>query len=71
VFTGGVGENEPVVRAMAAGGLGFLGVAVDAGANVTARPDADVTAPGSAVRVLVVAAREEVEIARGVRRALT
>jgi acetate kinase len=71
VFTGGVGENAPVVRAMAAGGLGFLGVAVDADANATARPDADVTAPGSAVRVLVVAAREEVEIARGVRRALT
>jgi acetate kinase len=71
VFTGGVGENAPAVRAAAAGGLGFLGVAVDPEANVHARPDADVTAAGSAVRVLVIAAREEVAIARGVRQVLT
>lgn len=70
VFTGGVGENSAAVRAAAAGGLGFLGVALDPEANVAARPDADVTARGSQVRVLVVAAREEVEIARGTRRAL-
>jgi acetate kinase len=70
VFTGGVGENSAAVRAAAAGGLGFLGVALDTKANMGARPDADVTARGSQVRVLVLAAREEVEIARGTRRAL-
>jgi acetate kinase len=72
VFTGGVGENAPTVRAAAASGLGFLGVALDARRNEeaigrAARPEADITAAGSSVRALVVAAREDLEIARGVR----
>jgi acetate kinase len=70
VFTGGVGENAPEVRRAAVEGLGFLGVALDAERNARVEPSADVTAPGSSARVLVVAAREDVEIARGVREAL-
>jgi acetate kinase len=70
VFTGGVGENSAPVRAGAAAGLGFLGVRVDAGRNAAARGDTDITGPGSAVRVLVVAAREDLEVARQVRAAL-
>jgi acetate kinase len=70
VFTGGVGERSAAVRAAGCGGLGFLGVAIDPEANVAARPDAEVTDRRSRVRVFVVAAREEVEIARGVRRVL-
>ena len=70
VFTGGVGEHEATVRAEAAAGLGFLGVAVDEDANAAALPDADVTASGAAVRTLVVAAREDLEIAADVRRVL-
>jgi acetate kinase len=71
VFTGGVGENAPSIRAGAAGGLGHLGVACDPDANAAAVPDADITGPGSQARVLVIAAREEVEIARGVRQTIT
>jgi acetate kinase len=76
VFTGGVGENAPVVRAAACSGLGFLGVALDVAANAAVdlrddAPLADVTSGGSAVAVLVVAAREDLEIARGVRALLT
>jgi acetate kinase len=72
VFTGGVGENAPAVRSAAVAGLGFLGVALDTPRNdeavgAAAAPDADVTADGSTVRTLVVAAREDLEIARGVR----
>jgi acetate kinase len=70
VFTGGVGENSAEVRIRAAAGLGFLGVAVDHGRNEGARGDTDITAPGSAVRVLVVAAREDIEVARQVRAVL-
>ncbi|HYZ52591.1 MAG TPA: acetate/propionate family kinase [Streptosporangiaceae bacterium] len=70
VFTGGVGENSAEVRALAAAGLGFLGVAVDQARNESADGDADVTAPGSAVRVFVIAAREDLEIARQVRSVL-
>jgi acetate kinase len=68
-FTGGVGERAPAVRAMAADGLGFLGVAVDAAANN--RPgtgDREIGAPGGAVQTFVIPAREDVEIARDVRR---
>ena len=77
VFTGGVGENAPVVRAAAAGALPFLGVEIDPAANDAVDlhdgdPGVrDVTAPGAAARVLVVAAREDLEIARGVRAVLT
>ncbi|RNL80525.1 acetate/propionate family kinase [Halostreptopolyspora alba] len=67
VFTGGVGENQPVIRAGAAAGLGFLGVGVDLEANDAAEPDVDVTASGARVRSLVVESREDLEIAREVR----
>jgi acetate kinase len=70
VFTGGVGENSAEIRQGAADGLGFLGVAADPGRNAAARGDTDITAAGAAVRVLVVAAREDLEIARQVRSVL-
>jgi len=67
VFTGGVGERSAAVRAAAADGLGFLGVALDAGRNGAPDGDADVSADGAPVRTLVVPAREDLEIARQVR----
>lgn len=67
VFTGGIGEHQPDVRAEAASGLGFLGVAIDAGRNDQARADCDISAPGSPVTTLVITAREDLEIARQVR----
>jgi acetate kinase len=70
VFTGGVGEHAPVIRARAAAGLDFLGVALDADANAVASGDAEIGAPGAAVRTLVVTAREDLEIARQVRAVL-
>jgi acetate kinase len=70
VFTGGIGEHQDEVRAEAAAGLEFLGVAVDQGRNVAARPDCDVSAPRAAVRTLVIAARDDIEIARQTRVAL-
>ena len=67
VFTGGVGEHAAAVRAGRPAGLGFLGVALDAERNARAAADAEIGAPGAAVRALVVTAREDLEIARGVR----
>jgi acetate kinase len=69
-FTGGVGEHAPAIRALAADGLAFLGVAIDADANACAEPDADISAGGAAVRTHVIAAREDREIARQVRAVL-
>jgi acetate kinase len=66
VFTGGVGERSAPIRSRTGAGLGFLGVEIDEGSNRWAEPDADVSAPGSRVRSLVVAAREDLQIAREV-----
>jgi len=70
VFTGGIGEHMPAVRAAAAAGLRFLGVAVDPGRNASAAGDADISAGGAPVRTLVLTAREDLEIARSARAGL-
>ena len=70
VFTGGVGERSAPVRWRAAEGLGHLGVALDEDVNATAQPDQELTATGAPVRSFVVEAREDLEIARGVRQVL-
>ncbi len=70
VFTGGIGEHQPAVRAAAADGLRFLGVAVDPGRNAAAAGDADISADRAPVRTLVLTAREDLEVARGVRAVL-
>ncbi len=70
-FTGGVGEHSPRVRRRAAARLDYLGVKVDATRNDSASDDCDVTAVGSAVRIVVVAAREDLQIAREARALLS
>ena len=67
VFTGGVGQRASEIRGAAAAGLGFLGIVVDPAADTTARPDAEVSAPGAPVRTLVIEAREDLEMAAQVR----
>jgi acetate kinase len=67
VFTGGVGERSAAVRAAAVEGLGFLGVQLDQELNAKAQPDAAIDTVGDGAAVLVVAAREDLEIARQVR----
>ena len=70
LFTGGVGENAPEIRERAARDLGFLGVSIDAARNAAAVPDTEIGAAGAPVRVLVVRAREDLEIAHEVRSVL-
>ncbi len=69
-FTGGVGEHSAVTRARAGAGVGFLGVALDEARNERCAPDCEIGAPGADVRTVVLAAREDLEIARQVRAAL-
>ncbi len=71
VFTGGIGEHQPTVRASGVAGLGFLGFAIDPVRNATATDDADVTAAGNTASCCVVTSREDLEIARNTREALT
>ena len=66
VWTGGVGEHAPTIRAAAADGLAFLGLQIDEEHSRNVAGDLDVTGPEAAVRALVVTAREDLEIARQV-----
>ncbi|MGC4112061.1 MAG: acetate/propionate family kinase [Nocardioides sp.] len=68
VLTGGMGEHSPELRAETAERLGFLGIRVDEARNRAADGfgDHDISADGSSVRTLVVAAAEDIQVAREV-----
>ena len=64
VFTAGVGENDPIVRARSLAGLQRLGIRVDDERNAVASLDPRVISPaGAEVAVLVVPTDEELEMA--------
>lgn len=67
-FTGGVGARSAEIREKAAAGLGFIGVAPDPSANSVVTEDAEVGAPDAHVRMAVIRAREDLEIAWRTRR---
>ena len=64
VFTAGVGENSPEVRAAACNGLEFLGLKLDSKANARPSPDQDIATADSRVHVLVIRAEEDWAIAK-------
>ena len=65
VFTAGIGENSPELRALALEGLGHLGLGVDADRNAVRSKDARViSSDGAPVSVLVVPTNEELAIAQ-------
>jgi len=64
VFTAGIGENSPELRAAACAGLRFLGVLLDEAKNTNSRGDGEISTPKSGVRVLVVKAQEDWAIAK-------
>ena len=64
VFTAGIGENSPEVRAAACANFRFLGLNLDAAKNAQSSTDQDISVPDSAVRVLIVRAQEDWPIAR-------
>ena len=68
IFTGGIGEHSAVIRAAACNPLSYVGLGLDARANSDRRDDADIATPDSAVRVLVLTAREDLAILRHVMR---
>jgi acetate kinase len=68
VFTGGIGENAPVIRARICDGLGFLGIELDQQRN-TANAE-QISGKGSRVSVRVIRTYEELIIAKSVCRFL-
>jgi acetate kinase len=63
-FTGGIGEGSALVRGRLCSRLAFLGVDLDTEKNEERELDCDIAAEASAVRILVVRAREELVAAR-------
>jgi acetate kinase len=64
VFTAGIGEHSPEVRAAACENLDFMGVKVDAERNPLSPVDAAISALDSKVQVLVIRAQEDWAIAQ-------
>jgi acetate kinase len=64
IFTAGIGENSPEVRAGVCSQLTFLSLILDFAKNTEAHVDQDIAARESKVRVLVVRAQEDWAIAR-------
>lgn len=64
VFTAGIGEHATAIRARTCQSLSFLGLAIDPDKNATAHDDQDISAPDSAIRVLVIHTEEDWAIAQ-------
>jgi acetate kinase len=59
IFTGGIGTHQPEIRRRVAGGFEWCGLALDSGRNAATLGEGVISAPGSAIRALVVSADEE------------
>jgi acetate kinase len=70
VFTAGIGENNPWLRAAVCAGLADLGLVLDAALNASAPLETNLAAAASRTRVLVIPANEELVIVRETARLL-
>ena len=73
VFTGGIGENSPEIRAAICEGLSWLGVQIDSARNAahTSGREGQISAEGSRAGVYVIPTNEELLIARDTVRVVT
>jgi len=63
-FSGGIGENSAEIRAAVLKGLCGFGIELDESGNKSIKGEGAISAEGSAVKVLVVPANEEIVVAR-------
>jgi acetate kinase len=65
IFTGGIGENDPVARENSLSELDALGIVIDKEKNSNSRGKLmDITAEGAKVKTLIIPTNEELAIAR-------
>jgi acetate kinase len=64
VFTAGIGENSPEMRAAACANFAFLGLKLDPAKNAQSHADEEISLSDSSVRVLIIRAQEDWAIAR-------
>lgn len=71
IFTAGVGENRPTIRAAVCANLDALGIRLDTAKNeAAAGVDADLSAPGARTAVWVIPTNEELLICRDTLRTI-
>jgi len=64
IFTGGIGENDPILREKVSTAIDFMGIDFDSEANKGVRgKDKLLTKPSSKVKVMVITTNEELVIA--------
>ena len=69
IFTAGVGENSPVVRALTCRGMDYFGISIDVLKNDSATgKETDISGPEARVRTLVIPTNEELVIAKDTER---
>jgi len=64
IFTAGVGEHSPDVRARTCDNLGYAGLRLDLAKNAQSPADQDISTADSQARILLIRAQEDWEIAR-------
>jgi len=64
IFSAGIGENSPEVRAATCANLQFLDLRLDPAKNIHYSADQDIALPISSIRVLLIHAQEDWAIAR-------
>jgi acetate kinase len=70
VFTSGIGEHSPLVRARVVDALTFLGLRLDQERNTSADSDIDIARAESMARVLVITSREDLVVLHEMKRLL-
>ncbi|MBP1559145.1 MAG: acetate/propionate family kinase [Oscillospiraceae bacterium] len=69
-FSGGIGENSPMVREKCLEGLNFIGVSLNKSRNQQCRPDSEISDGGGWVKLFVVGTNEELIVARKTKKYL-
>lgn len=64
VFTGGIGENSPLIRRLVCRDLDWFGIALDETVNQTATGEMTIHAAHSRVRIWIMPTNEEIVVAR-------
>ncbi len=70
VFTGGIGENAPLIREMVCDGLSLFGIEIDREKNKNTKKCFAFESEGASVKLFVIATNEELEIAKQTKKVL-
>lgn len=71
VFTAGIGENEPEIRAIVCQDMDYLGINIDLQRNNFKGQEREISTPNSKVKVWVIPTNEELVIARETARLIS